>query len=694
MILRAAAVVTLAVTMVACGGDDEPPRPKGTPKPSPPCPAGELLLEGGGCLAAGMQENGCAAGEMPGEGGVCVPAGVPPGSCMDGFEPDGSGGCRAIVPAEPCKAGMIAVPGDTSCHEVAPCGSGKWGDIPVEPDTQYVDGTYAGMDSDGTSAKPWPTIQEAIAAAAKGAIVAIAEGSYAEDLVVKSKDVRLWGRCPALVEVLGQSETGAVFIRGGASGTEIRDLAIRGPQIGLVLSGSLDVVLDRVWIHGTGWRAIDIEAGLGPTSARVERSLFEGFVELGVLVQAAKLELIASVVRDGKPAPGGTAGVGVTAQIDPSSGTRADATVQGSLFERNYAAGIIVQGSDAVIEGSLFRDIHAQVSDGEFGAGITVTEDGPAAAPSNAQIRGCVIERCVTAGIYVGGSTAEVEATTVTDTDPSPTSMGGGVGLLVDAGLDTHVPSQATIRSSQLKGNHSVGIAIQGSTATVEGTHVIGTLPLPDGTAGAGIQVAPLVSAGLRGSLVLSGSVLEQLLLYGIGVFGSDATIQGSVVRDVLPQQSDQTFGEGIAVVDDERSMTRSSASVRGSVIERCNDVGAYVLGSDAVLEATVVRATASVTGSFGDGLCVFHGFGDASMRAAGMVIEASARAGVSAYGGAISLESTRFECNAIDLDSEQEGGVDPAFDDAGNNVCGCQGAEIPCQIKTLDLAAPAAPAG
>ena len=48
-------------------------------------------------------------------------------------------------------------------------------------------------------------------AAAPGAIVAIAEGTYAGDLVVGGKAVRLWGRCPSLVSIEGVDTVGATI---------------------------------------------------------------------------------------------------------------------------------------------------------------------------------------------------------------------------------------------------------------------------------------------------------------------------------------------------------------------------------------------------------------------------------------------------------------------------------------------------
>src|SRR6185436_10488706 len=113
-------------------------------------------------------------------------------------------GCAADLPAT-CPPGSLAVPGDAACREIAPCGTGTWGDIPVEASTEHVDASYVGGASDGTSAKPWTTIQEAVDAAAPGAIVAVAAGSYAEDVRIDGKALRLWGVCPGEVEVVGSS---------------------------------------------------------------------------------------------------------------------------------------------------------------------------------------------------------------------------------------------------------------------------------------------------------------------------------------------------------------------------------------------------------------------------------------------------------------------------------------------------------
>lgn len=122
--------------------------------------------------------------------------------------------------------------------------------------TEHVDASYVGGASDGSDGQPWTTIVDAVAAAAPGAIVAIAEGTYNEDVVIAGRAVRLWGVCPDKVNLVGiGEEPAAVFVRSLAHGTELRAMAILGDSGGVVISGSEDVTIDRVWVHDTAFRA-------------------------------------------------------------------------------------------------------------------------------------------------------------------------------------------------------------------------------------------------------------------------------------------------------------------------------------------------------------------------------------------------------------------------------------------------------
>jgi parallel beta helix pectate lyase-like protein len=74
-----------------------------------------------------------------------------------------------------------------------------------------------------------------------------------------------------------------------------------------------------------------------------------------------------------------------------------------------------------------------------------------------------------------------------------------------------------------------------------------------------------------------------------------------------------------------------------------------------------------------------------------------NARVGVSFFGSNVSLTNVKLECNTIDLEKE-DGSFSgcpnhpTSIDDAGGNVCGCDGATVACQTKSFDVAPPEFP--
>jgi hypothetical protein len=522
---------------------------------------------------AEVAPTGCAAGESMQDDGHCEAAGIPPESCGTGFTPDGRRGCTAVLPADPCPAGQVAVPGDTACHEVAPCGEGTWGTIPVDAGTQYVDASYAGaVVSDGSAAAPWKTIKDGIRAAASGAIVAVAAGSYAEDVFIGAiagpgKPVRLWGRCPAMVEVVGSSAgMAAVRVDGGAPGTEVHALAVRGATMGVYVYGSRNVILDRLWVHDTADRGVEVDDTQGVV---LQGSLVEKGNDVGVHLGGADLTIDATTVRDTLPRADRTGGRGISVEVDGS--LVGNLTLRGSVLERNRDVAVFAFGTSVTIETSVIRDTQSRASDDDGGAGIAI-EDGHGHRGS-LTLRTSILERNHEVAVLVAGSDATIEATMVTDTQPQVSDQKVGTGIALESDPITKERTQATIRACLIASNHESGVDVEASDA-----------------------------------------ILERLL-----------------VRDTLPRASDGTFGDGIVVY--------------------------AVAGSTATITATRV--------------------------------EGSARAGIANFGGAITLGTTKLECNAIQLDGESLAGLDFSFDDTGGSACGCSGATVVCQILSSGLAPP-----
>ncbi|MBI4705773.1 MAG: right-handed parallel beta-helix repeat-containing protein, partial [Deltaproteobacteria bacterium] len=440
------------------------------------------------------------------------------------------------------------------------------------------DGSYAGGDSDGSAEKPWKTIGEAVKAAAPGALVAVAAGAYPEDVLIKGKAVRVWGVCPDKVGIAGTGAgLAAVDIRKGASGSEVGGLAVTGGAMGLLLSGSKAVVVDRVWVRDTAGRGVNVGDVLGPTSV----------------------------------------------------------ALRGSLVEKNHELGVFVGGSHGTIEGTVVRATLPAASDQTSGRGIGIRDS-------------------------VTGERATL-----------------------------------TLRGSLVEQNHDLGVAVFGSDATIEGTVVRATLPrASDQLFGQGIHVQGVVEAGGRAMLALRGSLVEHNHAVGVIVGGSDASIEGTVVRATLPEPSDQLFGYGIAVLGNADMDARTTLALRGSLVAQNHDVGLLVSGSDATIEGCRIADTLpDGLGSFGDGLVV-RSFGrPTSARVVATLIEHSARAALSNFGASVTYGSTLMQCQSFDIEGEPYEGSNFSFDHLGGSLCGCPVANGDCVVVSAGLDPPDLPA-
>jgi hypothetical protein len=696
------------------------------------CGPGALALHGCGLA--------CKAGELAGDDGVCLPAGVPPDRCAAGFEP-AEGGCNAVLPATKCPPGQIAVPGETVCREVAPCGAGSWGDIPVEPSTVYVDAAFGGA-GNGSAAQPFTQIGDAIAAAGPGAIVAIAEGTYVENLVVAGKAVRLWGRCPALVEIRGAGGVGAVLIREGAAGTEVRDLAVSGPTIGLVASGATDVVFERVLVHGTGGRGIDIETTFGPVSATVRGSLVEGAAENGIFVLGApvtieaslirdtvvtmggarginvqigpaapadvrlvgsvvegvpdeavrvwgsRLSVEASVIRDGVPLPDGTFGRGIDAYSDGAAG-RASVTVTGSVIERVLSEGIAVTDTDFVMEATTVRDVLPEQQSSLYGRCTSMTGADPVLGRPTAAVRWSLFERCVGGLLVSGGIDAVVEGLWVRDVVNAGES---GRGVLAQDEIQTGLAPTLLLRGSVVERAAEVGAVTIGGPATFEAVRIADT-------ASAGIAVQSGVN---RASGTLRAVLVERASGAGIHILGADATIDDTAVYDITPLDAFMApIARGINVQLSIVTGLQSNATVTRTLVEHARELGMTVFASQGIIRDSIVRNIEALPGDIlGDGYAVQAAVNletgetyAGAMELERVMVDGAARAGVSAFSSAVVISGSTIHCAAFPLDGEQLPMADrnATFDDRGGNTCGCGEETVECKVLGASLTPPGA---
>ena len=116
-------------------------------------------------------------------------------------------GVKAPLPGCPqgCLESEVCLKG--ACVKAGPgkaCGAGPW-EAGLGAGAIYVDAAHVGA-SDGSSKKPFRTIQEALAkVSATAGVIAVAAGTYKEDLFI-DKQVALRCRCPSMVTISGAVE--------------------------------------------------------------------------------------------------------------------------------------------------------------------------------------------------------------------------------------------------------------------------------------------------------------------------------------------------------------------------------------------------------------------------------------------------------------------------------------------------------
>ncbi|WP_437505424.1 hypothetical protein [Sorangium sp. So ce1099] len=661
--------------LAACAQLPEPPEPDGGAGtgagPTFPCPPGAV-------------ETGAG----------CEPAGVPPGRCGSGFAPDGAQGCVPVLPEEASPPGQMAIPGEAAWRDVAPCGTGPWGGAPIDETTEFVDAAYAGADSDGTEARPWTTIQEAVDDADEGAVIAIAEGSYVEDVLIAWGPVRLWGRCPARVEIVGPTPGGvALQVERGASATEIHDLAVRGQGIGLGVRNARDVVVERVWIHDTSAIGLVASGEATATSLTVRGALVEHATGAGVVVADAAVTLEGTVLRDIDLATEDPDyplnGHALAVQVQ-SIERRASVTARSVVIERVGGIGIRFSGADGVVEDSVVRDVAWLAADMP-GAGLTATHVR-GSDPGTLTVRGSALERNHTAAIAVIGAEATVEATVVRDTgsEPAEGDPGLGMGLYAEPSRVDGRPSRVALRHVLVERSRERGVVVNGSDVEIDGLLVRELVPgAPD--YGAGIEIA---HDQRRANVQVRGSAVEGSYGTGIAVFGADAALDSTVVRDTRPLPSNQEVGRGVNVQSLPDRGERGSARLRNVLIERNSDSGLYLNDSDAAVESTTIADTLGRTldGRNGWGIIAYNNeTGQANVLVRDSVIERSAAAGIYNLGATVQIASTTFTCEPLDLVNHVDERSPAVYEDLGGNVCGCEGRTIDCRAEPTSIEPPRA---
>jgi len=482
--------------------------------------------------------------------------------------------------------GILRRRGDSSCREVASCGSGTWGDIVTDSNTHYVNSSYSGP-SDGSINQPHKSVMAAVNAAPSGAIVAIAAGTYTEYVTVFNKSLRLRGRCPSMVEIVATNSAQMAIVLSDAGGSELSGLQIRGPAIGVVIDDSTKVLLDQLWIHHNTGTGLHVQSTAGPASVTLRGSLLESNLARGITVSGSTVAVEQSLIRDTTEESG--FGVGIDAIKENNN--ISDIQISGSVFERNVESDVVIRGSKLSLVGSLIRD--SQDKSNQIATG-SINLQSLNSSQSEATIQQLVVERAVGTAVSVHDSTATIDNTTVVDTklDSKP---GPAAGILFD-------DSTGTVKHCWISKTPGGGLVTVGSKVDIEAVVVSQTSTDPEGY-GAGIAIQSLVDGTASSEATVKSSLVSDSQATGIYVYGSTADIETTLVSSTV-QATVGELGHGLHVQGSVNGATRSAVTMKRGVIEDSAATGVYALG------ATVDLLGVFVNNGGLDGTTIANGIG------------------------------------------------------------------------------------
>jgi hypothetical protein len=605
----------------------------------------------------------------------------------------------------------------------------------VNAQTEHVDGAYVGGSSDGSAERPWTTIQAAIDAAESGDLVAVAAGTYVEEVEITGKSLELRGVCPSQVTLEGTvGGLAALRLLGGSDGSTVSGLSVTGPGFGVLMSASTGARFERIRIHDTGNRALDVENSYGPASATLVDSLIERAGNAAVVVLGAELSIEGCHVRESQPVAAGP-GAGIIAH--PASGVRSTIAVRSSLIERHRDSAIGVTGSDLTVSGSVVRDTEPN-AEGQVGWGVFVGSD-PSIGGSVATVEGTLIERNHELGVRVYASDLELIASTVRETRGLSDRRGSrgiraesdqavgrarlvvdssvveehsafgalvfgtdleirssvirnttsnpqgdvGIGLLVSDTLYGFERSVARLESSLFDHNEDGAVLVSGSDVTVDATHLRDSF----GEQGRALDLEVRLSTGFRSTGTITRSLLEGSGEIELFIETSDAVVQESVIRGVQPSSA-----MGVAVQEAAGIGDSSTAYLEAVLIEQSAEFGLLVWASSAEITGSEIRSVVTDDGGlFGDGLAVARSPGvDGALTVRGTLVADSARAAAASFGATLAIGDSSLVCQAFDLDGEPAHDRQFTFQNLGRNRCGCPASDGECVAVSAGLAPPA----
>ncbi len=488
----------------------------------------------------------------------------------------------------------------------ASCGSGRWGDLPVDAATIYVD-AEAEAGGDGSEHAPFGSIQAGAdaAGAAGGGLVAVAAGAYAEliELTTDHADVHL-------AAGLGDEDATGMSINTVSAAVDVSGLTVQNAaKYGFQLGSGL-VTLREVQQRGVTQYGLRIhKSGLtGSFETLVQDSLFVGASEAGILVKESGVSATLERVRveDTGPAINNNRGFGIVVETAGTL-TAVDCSVENATYAGIYATevatldliGCVVMGTRAI-------------QGGHYGYGLLV-QDGAVVAATDSTIKG---SQAIEAGITDAGTRVDMHGCTLGSHEATEQS-GESLGLVVQRGAHLGLTSSAVLGSEEC----AISAYDPDTIMTLLDSEVV-----PRNTAGHGGDAMGVLASEGAG-IDVQGSHIEGARGFAISVSdpGSTGSLRHTTIRNTLCDEEGRGFGiqafDG-GLLDVEDSLVQSSTALGLTV----SDAGTVISLTNVTIRDTLL----DLDGRFGNAVQVSPG---GLLVAQGCIFEHNRTAGILAGG-------------------------------------------------------------
>lgn len=259
----------------------------------------------------------------------------------------------------------------------------------------------------------YPTIAQALAAAADGATIRLSPGVYEESLLI-NRPVTLEGPGRETAQIRGNSDTPTISVM-DTSDVTIRGLTITGGEFGVLVRNSKDITITGNTISDNHMR--------------------------GVRVVFGSAHIIDNLIVD-------TSGTGAKGIHIANALSWPESTVSGNVIERSGAEGILTNLAQVMIENNVVRD--------NGGRGISINEMSIAS----------VLDNTVTGNADTGILVLDMSSATV---DGNEISVVGGDGIR----LEFH--AEARVSDNHILSENGCGIVVGGGSLIAgDGNRLVG----------------------------------------------------------------------------------------------------------------------------------------------------------------------------------------------------------------------------